>query len=151
VNHQKSIFYNFLTHNQLLMKTHQDMIPFWRMVRKFTVMLVFAFYGLFLDSCKVKESDLVPASDNIAPADQFSAEVATKWADLQLLLTKTTAGYTPPVASRAYGLAGLTIYESVVGGLPNNQSLAGQLSALTTLPKSETGKDYNWALSANAA
>jgi hypothetical protein len=133
------------------MKTHHIIIPFLRILRKFSVALVFALYGLFLNSCKVNESDVAPAPDNVAPANKFSAEVATKWADLQLLLTKTTAGYTPPVASRAYGLAGLTMYEAVVGGLPSNQSLAGQLSALTTLPKSESGKDYNWALSANAA
>ena len=112
-------------------------------------------FALFLDSCKVKETDSISPvqlpTENSYPANKFSSDVASTWAEVQLKLTKTTAGYTPPVAARAYAYGGLTMYESVVGGLPNNQSLAGQLASLTTLPKVETGKEYNWALSANAA
>lgn len=139
--------------NFLLMKTQQLIISFKRILKKHAPLLAIALFTLFLDSCKVKETDVTPVTPatDTSPANKFSAEVATKWADLQLQLTKTTAGYTPPVASRAYALGGLTMYESVVGGLPNNQSLTGQLSALTTLPTPETGKEYNWALSANAA
>lgn len=135
------------------MKTQRLTIFFKKTQRKYVPLLLIALFGLFLDSCKVKETDISPVSPAIdtSPADKFSAEVATKWADLQLQLTKTTAGYTPPVASRAYALGGLVMYEAVVGGLTSNQSLAGQLTALTTLPTPETGKEYNWALSANAA
>ena len=61
------------------------------------------------------------------------------------------AGFSPPVASRAYGYAGLTLYEAVVPGMGDHQSLAGQLQGLTTLPQPESGKAYNWAVSANAA
>ena len=135
------------------MKTQRLTIFFKKTQRKYVPLLLIALFGLFLDSCKVKETDISPVSPAIdtSPADKFSAEVATKWADLQLQLTKTTAGYTPPVASRAYALGGLVMYEAVVGGLTSNQSLAGQLTALTTLPTPETGKEYNWALCANAA
>ncbi len=120
---------------------------------KHASILAFACLALFLDSCKVKETDVTPQppKEDISPANKFSANVASTWVEIQLMLTKTTAGYTPPVAARAYALGGLTMYESVVGGLSNNQSLLGQLAALTTLPKAETGKDYNWAISANAA
>jgi membrane-associated phospholipid phosphatase len=121
--------------------------------KKTSYWLAMASLVLFLASCKVKETDVtptVPPVDN-SPANKFSADVASTWSELQMKLTKGTAGYTPPVAARAYALGGLTMYESVVGGLTNNQSLAGQLKDLTVLPKVETGKDYNWALSANAA
>jgi hypothetical protein len=106
---------------------------------------------LFLNACKVKETEVSPVNEDNAPANKFSAEVASTWAVMQLKLTKGTSGYTPPVAARAFAYGGLTLYEAVVGGLPDNQSLAGQLSTLGALPKIETGKDYNWALSANAA
>lgn len=121
--------------------------------KKHVLLLVIACFALFLDSCKVKETDVTPAEPPVdtSPANKFSADIASTWAEMQLKLTKTTAGYTPPVAARAYALGGLTMYEAVVGGLTNNQSLAGQLKELTTLPKVETGKDYNWAISANAA
>ena len=101
----------------------------------------------------MKDAEITPAEPTIDnfPANKFSSDIATNWAAVQQILTKTTAGYTPPVAARAYAYGGLVMYEAAVGGLPNNQSLAGQLSDLTTLPKPETGKEYNWALSVNAA
>lgn len=108
---------------------------------------------LWLDACKVKDAEVTPVEPLVdtSPANKFSSNIATNWSIIQQKLTKTTAGYTPPVAARAYAYGGLVMYEAAVGGLSNNQSLAGQLSDLTTLPKPETGKDYNWALSVNAA
>jgi hypothetical protein len=131
------------------MKSHRQISS---SVKKTTHWIALVALALFIDSCKVKDDAVVPEPVvDSSPANKFSAEVATSWADLQLILTKRTAGYTPPVAARAYAYGGLTMYEAVVGGLSNNQSLAGQLKDLVTLPKAESGKDYNWALSANAA
>lgn len=136
------------------MKTQRLPISYKRDIKKYVLLFAVVCLALFSNSCKVKETDVLPIELPIEvsyPANKFSSEVATTWVEIQLKLTKTTAGYTPPVAARAYAYGGLTMYESVVGGLPNNQSLAGQLAALTVLPKIETGKEYNWALSANAA
>lgn len=134
------------------MKSHRLIPSSGSIIKKTSHWLALAALVLFIDSCKVKEDAVTPEVPvDTSPANKFSAEVATSWADLQLKLTKETAGYTPPVAARAYAYGGLTMYEALVGGLTNNQSLAGQLSSLTTLPKSETAKVYNWALSANAA
>lgn len=115
--------------------------------------LFIAFTALWLDACKVKEDAVTPQEPSVdtSPANKFSSDIASNWAVLQQKLTKTTAGYSPPVAARACAYGGLVMYEAAVGGLPNNQSLAGQLNELTTLPKPETGKEYNWALSVNAA
>ena len=105
-----------------------------------------------LEGCRPNAGDVVqPATSNGKTADQYDAEVATKWSDLQLKLAQTTAGNTPPVVSRALGYAGLTLYEAIVPGLPTHRSLAGQLTGLATLPKPELNQEYNWSLSANAA
>lgn len=105
-----------------------------------------------LQSCRPNTGDIVqPVTSNGKTADQYSADVATHWSDLQLKLAQTTAGNTPPVVSRALGYAGLTLYEAIVPGLPTHRSLVGQLAGLTTLPKPETNEEYNWPLSANAA
>lgn len=106
---------------------------------------------MLLDACRTAE-DVQPAlTTGGKAADQYSSEVATQWANLQLKLTKITPGFTPPVAARAFGYAGLTMYEAVVPGSATRQSLAGQLQGLSILPQAEAGKTYNWALSANAA
>jgi hypothetical protein len=83
----------------------------------------------------------------------FGAELATDWFKLTMKLTKEGPGFTPPVAARAYGYTGLTLYEAVVNGMPRHRSLQGQLEAfsLGTVPNAEVGKDYHWGLVANAA
>lgn len=84
-------------------------------------------------------------------ADDFSSELATTWFDLQLKLIRETAGFTPPVASRALGYSGVALYESVVAGMPGNNSLGGQLNGLTSLPQPEPDVDYHWGAAANSA
>lgn len=46
-------------------------------------------------------------------ADQFDAEVPPPWFELALDLVTTTPGYSPPVAARGFGYAGVTRYEAV--------------------------------------
>jgi hypothetical protein len=117
--------------------------------RQLSLLLLLLFVA-FLEACRSRPDDMVqPVISLGKPADRYSSEVPTKWAQLQLKLTKTTAGFSPPVAARAYGYAGLTLYESP--GITNAKSLAGQLQALVSLPQPEAGQVHNWALSANAA
>ena len=85
------------------------------------------------------------------PTAVFPAQLATEWFDLQLKLTQETPGFTPPVASRALGYSGVTLYESVVAGMPQNNSLVGQLNGLDSLPQPEEGEVYHWPTAANSA
>ena len=82
---------------------------------------------------------------------EFSSEVATSWYNLQLYLIPNTHGFSPPVASRALGYSGLALYESVVNGMPDYQSLTGILNEFKAVPKPESNKNYHWILVANAA
>ncbi len=82
-------------------------------------------------------------------ADEFDADMAISWMELATDLVKAER-WTPPTASRLYGYAGVTLYESVVHGMPNNRSLVGQLNELDTLPAFADGR-YHWPTVANAA
>ncbi|MBD2715252.1 vanadium-dependent haloperoxidase [Microvirga sp. STR05] len=104
--------------------------------------------ALLLQNC---QSDKETAAPESVPATSYTAEVADKWAKLTLQLVRTSPGFTPPVTARALGYAGLTMYESVVAGIPGRRSMAGQLQDLSSLPQPEAGQVYNWQLSANAA
>jgi membrane-associated phospholipid phosphatase len=104
--------------------------------------------ALLLNGCSQDAEQPEPASPT---AGTYTADVATKWTYLELRLIKNGTGFTPPVASRALAYAGVALYEAVVPGMAANQSLAGQLTALSTLPKPEPGQSYNWAVAANAA
>jgi PAP2 superfamily len=85
------------------------------------------------------------------PANAYSANVATEWFSLALQLVQQTPGFSPPVASRALGYMGITLYESIVPGMPDRISLAGQLNELDSLPLAQLGEPLHWPTVANAS
>lgn len=93
----------------------------------------------------------VHATRRFPTAAEFPADVATAWFDLALELVRTTPGYSPPVAARAFGCAGVTLYESLVPGLEGYRSLGGSLPGLTALPGQGANAAYDWPAVANAA
>ncbi len=84
------------------------------------------------------------------PAEAFPSDVASAWFDTlyDVVKTEKTA---PPPAARIYGIAGVALYESIVGGSVENRSLVGQLNGLGSLPLPRSGKKYHWPTVANSA
>src|SRR2546423_3910510 len=89
-------------------------------------------------------------SDVAAPASTYGAEVPLAYYELSMRFTKRTAGFTPPVQSRAFAYMGLALYESLVRGMPGYRSMAQQLNGIGELPQAR-GLAYHWPLVANAA
>ena len=85
------------------------------------------------------------------PATAYSSAVATEWFQLALQITQQTPGFSPPVAARALGYMGLTLYESIAPGTPGHISLAGQLNELSSLPLAQPDEPLHWPTVANAA
>jgi len=96
------------------------------------VMLAIA-CGLALLFAACSKQDLpatMQASDaSLATSDKTSAQVAHSWFTLQLQFIKADGNFTPPVASRSLGYAGITLYETVVGKMPQYHSIAAQIGA----------------------
>ncbi|MCB0106132.1 MAG: hypothetical protein KDE53_09485, partial [Caldilineaceae bacterium] len=86
-----------------------------------------------------------------AMANEADAQLATAWFELYPHLIETTDGFTPPVAARAIGYGGITLYEALVHGLPGYQSLVGQLNGLSALPTPQSDQRYHWPTVANSA
>jgi hypothetical protein len=83
-------------------------------------------------------------------ASAYTAEVPLRWFDLALELVRTTPGFSPPVASRAFGYAGVALYEALTPGMPGRRSLAGQLNDLGR-PPGLSDRAYHWPTVANRA
>jgi hypothetical protein len=83
-------------------------------------------------------------------ASAYTAEVPLRWFELALELVRTTPGFSPPVASRAFGYAGVALYEALVPGMPGRGSLAGQLNDLGR-PPGPSDRAYHWPTVANRA
>ena len=82
----------------------------------------FALFSLaFFEACNPDEKE--PTVALSTPANLVSSDVANAYVALSLKLTKETAGFTPPVAARAFGYFGLALYEAPGGGLTGNQIL----------------------------
>jgi hypothetical protein len=99
-----------------------------------------------ISGTRVRASDAAGFPD----ASAFPADAATEWFDLALQLVRTTPGFSPPVASRALGYAGVAAYEAVAPGMAGRQSLAGRLNGLA---KADTPNDasYHWPTVASSA
>jgi hypothetical protein len=54
----------------------------------------------------------------------YSSDLAVEWNKLQMHLSRTTPGFGVGVAGRAFAYSGLTLYESLVAGMPGYQSVA---------------------------
>jgi hypothetical protein len=85
----------------------------------------------------------------VKPAAQYDAEVPVAWYRRILELTRTSPGYSPPVASRAFGYVGVALYEALRPGIQHARSLVGQLNGLQSLPEPSPG-NYHWPAVANA-
>lgn len=124
---------------------------FFRSLRRKLPTAVAALVALTIYSCRDASQEPVEPTANSKGTETYSADVATKWAEMDLVLTQNSTGFTPPVAARALGYAGVAMYEAVVPGIKDNRSLVKQLNGLTDLPVPEANQEYNWAASANAA
>jgi hypothetical protein len=107
---------------------------------------LFALFLLTFIACRKDEGLFVSK-----PAELYEAKVANDWSNMMRALTKKTPGFTPPVASRAFGYMGITLYETVVPGMPNHQSLVGQLTDMPQIGSPDLSVEYNWGIAANSA
>ena len=83
-------------------------------------------------------------------ADRYSSEVPRAWFDLSLRLVQSATGFSPPVASRAFAYAGLTLYEAVEPGMRGFRPLSRLFPGLREVPGTSLGPCH-WPTVANAA
>jgi hypothetical protein len=80
--------------------------------------------------------------------ENFNAGVATAWFDLSRTLARTTPGFSPPVASRAFAYAGIALYEALVPGSRGYRSLQHVLPGLRV--DKRTDRSLDWPTVANS-
>ena len=83
-------------------------------------------------------------------AKQYPADVAIEWINLQQKLVKKTSGFSPGVTGRSFAYTGVTLYESIVPGMPGYRSIMPYVAGPQINPPVEGHRLY-WPASANAA
>jgi hypothetical protein len=90
-----------------------------------------------------------PRSTRSSPVAEYNGLLARDW--MQLLYKRIQADrLSPPAASRIFAYAGVTLYESLLPGMPGYRSLQDQLNELPPLPQPSQGV-YNWPAVASTA
>ena len=81
---------------------------------------------------------------------KYPQEVAIAWINMQQRLIKTTPGFDPLVAGRSFAYSGLTLYESVVKGMPFYKSIVSPRLG-KNIHELKHHHVIHWPSSANAA
>src|SRR3954454_4717872 len=97
--------------------------------QKFMLLFIGALFIIFA-GCKKNDHNEPHCDLSLSTeASKFTAEVPLKWYALAIKLSGSTPNQSAgPVISRVYGYMGVTLYESVVPGIPSNISIQSQLN-----------------------
>ena len=117
-------------------------------IKKISFAILLASSILFLDSCS-KDKEIVDSPET----ESYSANFLIDYYDLVCETTKSTPGFFPPQAARAYGYISIANYEAVRNGIEGAKALNTQLNGFSSykMPTPEPNQKYNWAIASNAA
>jgi hypothetical protein len=110
---------------------------------KLLIFLIITFAVLFIPACKDYREEPQRASAHL-----FDSKVYLTWNQLFLEIERYAKGYRPGPAPRALAYLGLSAYESVVAGIPENNSLEYQFPGLE-LPEADPEAEYYWPACVN--
>lgn len=96
-------------------------------------------------ACDKDATESNPGTPQTRSIDDYEASLARSWMDMAYNTVKRQGMFALD-ASRTYAYVAIAMYESMVHGMPNGRSLAGQLQGLNTLPLPESGKTYDWGI-----
>lgn len=113
------------------------------------IILLIAFFSslLFFNSCT---EDVVNNSTTSELTKTYDASVVLNWNDLLVEIDRYAPGYRPPAAARMMAYTGLAVYESVVEGMPEYNTLTYNYAGLD-IPKVKEDNEYYWPACVNAA
>jgi hypothetical protein len=84
-------------------------------------------------------------------ARSYDASISIEWVSQYNELIRNTPGQTVTVSSRSLALLGLAMYEAVVPGMPEYNSLQQQIPGITPIPVTDNNRTYDWNIALNSA
>lgn len=105
---------------------------------------------LFLVGVSGCKQDPPVLNNNSIPTDQLSGKYEVAWMNVIREVVRVQA-IKPPLASRIYGYAGVTYYESIRGGMTNHVSFSLQLNELDSVPDALPYFTYDFPAAGNEA
>jgi len=113
-----------------------------RWVRQMVVLTMLVFFTML-------PANAIGDTGSISTAEH-EPTVAVEWMDLLYRVVESES-LSAPAAARVYGYGGVTLYEAVVNGMPENFSLTGQVQDLPMMPFPDEDVVLDWPSVANSA
>ncbi len=105
---------------------------------KFIPLVVIVSSVLLFSSCNNNSDETITQT----PVSNFSGKIASDWMEI-VRKTVKIENKNPPQASRIYGYNGVALYESLISGMSQNKSLAGQINGYTSVTEAPSSEvDY---------
>ena len=116
-------------------------------MKKTILLLVMA--AFLYASCEEPCNPFNEGNSSSVPIKKYPGDLAVAWLKLQMRISRSTPGFLPS-ATRAFAYSGLTLYESIVEGMPGYNSVASSMIGANITSKKGFPVIY-WPASANAA
>jgi PAP2 superfamily len=113
-------------------------------IRIHVLLLVFGAI-LFFTACEGTEPALLESPSLTHKTTDYTGAMAHEWMQMGYQMAKDNFFFGPH-AARTYGYLGLTIWESVYGGIPGAKSMAGQINEYRSAPAIDIEKEYDWGI-----
>jgi membrane-associated phospholipid phosphatase len=98
------------------------------------------FYG-----CSETDNVFNPGTEAISPlASSYDSRFAVEWMWLTCKIVANESRDNPPQAGRVYSYSSIAIYQSLLGGMPLNRSLSGQVNEMPPMPIAYPNLEYDW-------
>jgi hypothetical protein len=111
--------------------------------RHFKILLVFGLLLTFFSCGKLAEKGPLVKS--------YNSDVYLRWNNLFLDIERYAPGFRPAPGPRALAYMGISAYEAIVTGMPENASLQNALPAGLKIPAIQSGEIYHWPAVVNAS
>ncbi|MBU6340012.1 MAG: vanadium-dependent haloperoxidase [Bacteroidetes bacterium] len=120
------------------------------MIKQIFLLLLAVFFVCMPFACKDKDFSKPTPRYLLHKTVDYAGSLAFDWVTLTHNLIKTN-NLNAPNAARAYAYLGLTLWESVYNGIPEANSLAGQLQDYDSAVAIDVNTEYDWGIVLSAA
>lgn len=120
------------------------------MIKKLISLLLLMVATVLPYSCKDPAPVRIETRSQTHKTTEYDGELAHAWMDLGAKMIKDNYLFGPN-AARIFGYLGMTIWESVYGGIPGAKSLAGQVNDYNLAASLDLSREYDWGIVLSAA
>jgi len=111
----------------------------------FKYLLAAVCISMIFYSCSETDNIVNPGTEAVSPfVSSYDSKFAVEWMWLTCKIVANESRDNPPQAGRIYSYSSIAIYQALLGGMPLNRSLSGQVNEMPPMPIAYPNLEYDW-------